>query len=359
MGMFGTPMDEPWSAKRKISLLLYLIFLTASAWASGQSLGRTLHASPATQVFCYILALAALATASFSLNLVKMSVGRGYVSGRPVKLIFGVVGFAILWFLILMANTHNIYYVMTINNQRQRELSELKNQMELVETKSISAFSQAKDKFRTIVEGDIRNMKDEIQNPNNPGSGPETGKIINRIEKNLGQAVDRPSNLPDTADFYVRRQYAETMANKIREMTANKLSSVDDQISQLRKFLQNDDYLNARRAVSDLIDRFDTRTDAELTQGLRNGYSMYDKLQQYVRNLYSLPLIKENAELALQPLPAVPVSIESTDIAYVWGEYLKGGNISLPRFRWAIFIALILDLSCFLFWYFGVLPEEA
>ncbi len=352
MALFGTPLDEPWSANRKISLLLYLIFLTASIWACGESLARTLEAS---KILCYILAFSALATASFCLGLVKTSLSRGYVSNRSIKLAFGAIGFVILWFSILMANTHNIYYVMTINDQRQRELANVKNQLDLIEDKSAAAFNAAKTKFNSVIEGEIVNMKNEIQNPNNPGHGEKTDSIVNRIETLLGQEIDMPSNPP--TDLNGRRQYAGLMSDQVREITRAKLSTIDDKINQLNIFLGKEEYQKTQKNLDDLIANFHARSERELVQGLRGSYSIYSKSREYIDQLFLEPLIQAHANLSIEKLPAVPVSIESEDIAYSWGEFFGGENVNKARFWWAIFIALILDLACFLFWYFGVLPD--
>jgi hypothetical protein len=354
MAFFRNPMVDPWSARRKVSFLLYLIFLAASVWACGGSLARTLGAA---KILCYILAFAALATASFCLGLVKVSVGRGFVSNRSIKLLVGAVGFVILWFAILMANTHNIYYVMTVSNQRQKELRNVRNQLELIGDKSIAAFNEARSQFEDIIATDIKNMKEEILNPNNRGRGEKAESIVNRIEEKLGvRDIEMPTNPP--RDFNGLRQYAESLASKIREITREKLSRIDEKISQLNTFLRKEDYQNTQKMLDVLITNFDTKSEREITQGLRNSYSMYKKAQEYIEQLFKEPLIRENTNLSIERLPDVPVSIESEDIAYSWGEFFKRGSVNIPRFWWAISIAFILDLACFLFWYFGVLPDE-
>jgi hypothetical protein len=69
-------------------------------------------------------------------------------------------------------------------------------------------------------------------------------------------------------------------------------------------------------------------------------------------------LIKSNANLEIERLPEVPISIESEAIAFVWGQFFRGEIPRLPLFLWALGIGFIFDFTCFMFWYFGVLPEE-
>lgn len=359
MVLSRNPMDPRWSTTRKVNFLLYSIFLVTSVWFSGQSFIRTFEATnTGIQIFWYIVAFAILSLASFCLAKLKLSVSNGYVPNRSTLRLFGALGFIVAWLAVLMANSHNIYYEMTIKNQRQKELRNLKTQLELVGAKSITAFNVARKSFESDIATEIKNMKEEIENPNNPGHGGKTSEIIRRIEEKLGGGhnIDMPTNPP--SDSFGRRQYANSLASKINEITRERLSIIDSKISELNEFLNREEYKNIVRTLDELIDKFNTISESAVTRGLRNGYAIYDKAREYINQLFSEPLIKKHTTLLIEDLPVTPVSIESESIAYSWGEFLKGGKIDSTRFRWSIFIALLLDLACFLIWYFGVLPDE-
>lgn len=347
------PLDEPWSTKRKMYFLLYAIFFAASVWASGESLHRS---TTLPRVFCYLVAFGVLALASLCLKLVRDSFSRGPEPARAVKLLFGILGFVIAWTAILSANTHNIYYVMTVDKQRLGELEHIRNQLELVQDKSISSFTNAKSVFSEKIGNEIKNLKDEILNPTNQGHGPKTDQIVTRIEALLGNEVDLQSNPP--TDQAGLRRYATDLANKIGLMKDEKLRTVDEKIRQLNTFLKKDDYRNTQTELSHLIKNYRTTSENEIIEGLRNSYSTYAKTQEYIAQLYSEPLIRENANLLIEKLPEVPVSIESEAIAFVWGQFFKGQIPRLSLFLWALGIGFIFDFTCFMFWYFGVLPED-
>lgn len=354
MGLFSrNPLDEPWSTKRKTYFLLYAIFFCVSVWASGESLHRS---TTLPKTFCYIVAFGVLALASLCLKLVRDSFSRGPEAARSIKLLFGSLGFIIAWLAILSANTHNIYYVMTVDKQRQQELRNVKNQLDLVEDKSVAAFNSAKATFSNKIEREISNLKAELLNPNNQGHGPKTDEILNRIEAMLGNEVDLQTNPP--TDQAGLRKYTADLAEKIRTMTNGKLKTVDEKINQLNNFLQKPEYQNTQRNLDDLITNYRTKSETEITQGLRNSYSTYQKTQEYIDQLYSEPLIRDNANLSIERLPEVPESIESESIAFVWGQFFKGEIPRLSLFLWSIGIGFIFDFTCFMFWYFGVLPEE-
>ena len=349
----GNPLEEPWSTKRKLYFLLYLIFFGASAWASGESLHRS---TTLPKEFCYLVAIGVLALASLCLKLVRESFSRGPEPNRGVKLVAGLLGFTVAWIAILSANTHNVYYVMTVDKQRQQELRNIKNQLELVEDKSIAAFNSAKTAFTSNVEREIGNLKTELLNPNNQGHGPKTEEIVSRIEGMLGNEVDLPTNAPE--DPVGLRKYATDLADKIRLMTVGKLKTVDEKIAQLDLFLSKDEYQNTQRILDHLIANHLTVSENELIQGLRNSYSTYAKIHEYVAQLYNEPLIRDNARLLIEKLPEVPMSIESEAIAFVWGQFFRGELPRLSLFLWALGIGFIFDFTCFMFWYFGVLPED-
>jgi len=354
MRLFGrNPLDEPWSSKRKIYFLLYAIFYAASVWASGESLHRS---TTLPKVFCYLVAFGVLALASLCLKLVRDSFSKGPEHARGLKLLFGLLGFAVAWTAILSANTHNIYYVMTIDKQRQQELRNVKNQLELVEDKSITAFKSAKSDFSSNIDREIGNLKSELLNPNNQGHGPKTDEIITRIEVMLGNKIDLQTNPP--TDQAGLRRYANDLADKIRAMTAAKLNTVDEKIKQLNLFLNKEEYQNTQLVLDHLITNYRNVSENEIVQGLRNSYSTYAKTHEYIDQLYSEPLIRDHANLDIQKLPEVPTSIESEAIAFVWGQFFRGELPRLSLFLWSLGIGFIFDFTCFMFWYFGVLPEE-
>jgi hypothetical protein len=346
------PLDEPWSTKRKIYFLLYAMFFAASVWASGESLQRS---TTLPKVFCYLVAFGVLALASLCLKLVRDSFSKGPEHARALKLTFGVLGFIVAWTAILSANTHNIYYVMTVDKQRQQELRHIKNQLDLVEDKSISTFNSAKTVFSNNIEREIGNLKAELLNPNNQGHGPKTEEIVTRIEGMLGNEVDLPTNPP--MDPVGLRRYTTDLADKIRTMTNGKLRTVDERINQLNAFLRKDDYQNTQNVLDNLITNYRTASEDQIIQGLSNSYSIYSKTHEYIDQLYSEPIIRDNANLSIERLPEVPISIESEAIAFVWSQFFRGEIPRLSLFLWALGIGFIFDFTCFMFWYFGVLPE--
>jgi hypothetical protein len=351
MALFGNPMDRSWSSSKRTSFFFYVIFLLASVWASGESLARTLETS---RILCYVLAFAALSTASFCLNLLKQSRSRGQIENRSSKSFFGGVGFIFLWFCILMANTHNIYYTMTINKLRQKELRNIGNQLELLKNNSNSAFGSAKDRYSNDVDVFISNVRTELVHDENPGRGDSTDRLMRRGIPLVGD-IRLPSNPPrDKAGL---RIYADKVANSIEQSKRLRLNAIDSKISELDKFLNEKDFTTTQKNIEEIIKNYESTDEKEIVKGLRNSYSTYAKAQDYLKKLFSDKFLKDNTHLDIKELPEIPESIDLDDIAYSWGSFFDG-KLNTSRFWWSIVIALVLDLACFLFWYFGVLQDE-
>ena len=174
----------------------------------------------------------------------------------------------------------------------------IKNQLDLVEEKSVTAFNTAKTVFKGNIEREIANLKSELLNPNNQGHGPATEAIVNRIEEQLGNEVDLPTNAP--TDPIGLRRYATDLSDNIRAMTNGKLNTVDEKINQLNAFLRKDEYQNTQNDLDYLITNYRTASENEIIQGLRNSYSTYHKTQEYIDQLYSEPQSKITRTLRLK-----------------------------------------------------------
>jgi hypothetical protein len=352
MSRFTNPMEKGLSSKQILTLILYLIFLAASVWACGESLARS-YELPKT--ICYIIGLSAMLGASFCLSMIHKSISPGYLNNRTWWLIIGTIGFLFFWFVSFVSNTHNIYLVGMIDETRQEELRNVRNQLELIKDKSITEFYGAEEKFKAEIEVEIENMKYEIQNEGNLGHGSKTDSIMVRIEKLIGSEVDK---LDPTSNSRIDlRDHADQQASKIRKQAEIKLSEISAIINELERFIKQDKYKNTMLDLEATIDNYSQLDEAKIKSTLRNSYSYYNKCYEYIGQLYENPLLKGRANLVINPLPTVPESIELERISWSWKQFIKG-NYEKFNFFLAIIWALIIDIACFILFYFGVLPSD-
>lgn len=349
---FYNPLERGFTRKQLISLTLYLIFFSASVWATAESISRTAHLP---RIFCYVLSFAFLAGASFCLALIKHSLSSGYVRARTLLLSIGTVGFVFLWLISLTSNTHNFYFVATVEDLRRSELGDVLGKLRLLRQKTNLAAETAVTSLRKEIEAKIEKMKSEITNPGDPGHGVETEKILHEIEELLQreiQPLDRPPG-----GLAAWREYSNAMANQIRRILETRLAEVDQSIARVNEYLE-------RPETSRLIDRLekvleDGITSVEL-EGLKNllrtAFEAYNDSLDIVQQAFQLPVLAGSAP-ALIDLPDVPTSIRLENIASSWRDFLAG-RYEPWRFWLSLLWAMALDLAAFILFYFGVLLRE-
>ncbi len=352
MGFFNDPTGERWNAKKWGNFILYLVFLSVSVWASGESIARSFDLPI---LVCYVFAFVMSAGAAFGLMLIHRSITSNE-DGKLVKALFGTFLFLFLWGASFLSNTHNFYYVGAMENIRNNELTGLKNNLELIESKGVNSFRQAREEFRAKVESEIENMKNQITNLGDPGRGEKTEKIIIRIEKLLGEELTELN--PPGNDLRGLRLYADQYATMIRKILEKKLASIDKDIEIIQQNIKTPEYSNVLQELNVVIEK-DPRPTDEVRKILRKGYAYYNKLYEYIEDLFRSPFLKERSSstLNLQPLPETPESIDLEHIANSW-KRIFAGNYDASRFWIAVIFALVIDLASFGIWYYGILNTE-
>ncbi|MGF1533690.1 MAG: hypothetical protein ACFCUI_08295 [Bernardetiaceae bacterium] len=323
-----------------------------SIWASGESIARS-FALP--KFVCYVFAFVMVAGAAFGLTLIKRGLGRGD-DGYVFKIIFGLGAFLFLWMTSLLSNTHNFYYVGAVDNIRNNELRGIKNRLELIDSKGINAFERAREEFRSQVEAEIENFKNQITNLGDPGRGPKAEKIIIRIERLLETELTELN--PPGSGLPALRKYADQYADLIRGILNAKLENIDKNIKALKENINTPEYQRNLESIQMMIDA-EPRPEPALKKVLRDGYALFNKLFEYIEDIFRSPFLKErtNAELTLEPLPSTPESIDLEHIANSWSRILSG-QYDQSRFWIALIFALVIDIASFVIWYYGVLTKE-
>ena len=200
------PLENTASWSGRLAVLLYSVFLTTSVWATGESIART---TSLPKIFCYIVALAFLAGASFCLAIIHRSLSSGYVRARGLLLVIGLIGFLFLWLISFTSNAHNFYFVSSIDTLRRSEVGEVLDRLTVIGPKTTIAAHTAKEDMKGEIEAIIEKMKSEIFNPGNPGAGPDTEKVLAEIEEILQREVQR-LDVPPRRDLAALRKYPDT-----------------------------------------------------------------------------------------------------------------------------------------------------
>ena len=345
-------MSEGWESKQFISFILYLFFLGVSVWATGESIARSWNLY---NVFPYLIGLAALLTASFCLSIIKTSVSPGYVEYKGIKAFIGVIAFVFCWLVSFTSNTHNFYYLMSIEEQRKLDFSVLINQMELGKENSSNAFENAINNYKSVINSEIINMKSEITNVGDPGHGIRTDSIIVRIEGLMGVTIDELDPRSNTRRDLNR--YANEMARKIRDIRDEQIRGMYNIKSKLENFVSSEDFKSTYDIVKLYYSEIDDADIKDLNKVLRKGYSLYSKFYSYINELFKNPFLKSYSGLELKKLDEVPLSIQLRNISKSWEMFFKG-RFNTSNFYLSLVYAIVIDLACFVLFYFGVLKED-
>jgi hypothetical protein len=352
MGLFNNPMEAPWSFKKKSSLLFWLIFTSGSVYCAEESLYTTTNLP---KFVCYIMGLAIISTATFCLYLIRNATSDGFVQGRKVKLVLGIIFFPIFWFFIVAANTHYIFFQMSVEKMRLKELTVVNNNFDLAKNKFFSEIDSLNRNYDLQVENEISNLISEITNPGNPGHDKETDKILIRIGELTGGNVVLESRPPSPNNRDALREYANRNADKIRKIKEKNLQiciTSKDKVSQIL-----DENKNVRNELNETISNFEKTSEGEKKNALRRSYDLYDKVYKLISDIL-IPVHSETlkVDIASYKLPSIAPSIDIEDISSAWKFFFKG--LYSAKFFWSIVLAMIIDIASFMFWYFGVLSKE-
>lgn len=345
------PLERGLGFKGLLYWTLYLVFLGASVWATAESIARTVSLP---NVFCYIISIAFLSGASFCLALVKKSLSPDYVRARVPLLVIGLIGFFFLWLISFTSNSHSFYFVSTVDDIRRSEVGDVLDKLRLIQSKASFAVETAKDALRAEVESKIKNMKSEILNPGDPGSGIETERIIVEIENLLEseiQSLDRPSGgLPGL------KRYADAMASQIREILEVKLAEIDRSAARVNEYVSSSDFSDAQLRLAEALKVVSSRNDPDrIKELLRSTFELYNRGVDFITQAFEKPLLSKYIP-TVEKLPEVPRSIRLENIAAAWKDFL-GGHFEPYKFWLSVLWSIALDLAAFILFYFGILAK--
>jgi hypothetical protein len=347
------PLEKSITQTQIYSFILYGVFLSASVWAAAESLARTAHLP---RLFCYIAAFGLLSGASFCLALVKRSLSPGYVKARTGLLAVGSVGFVLLWLVTLTSNTHNFYFVSAVGDLRRAELGEASEKLRLLPERSKLAGKAAKDALIAEVEAKIETMKSEIMNPEDPGSGIKTERVIIEIERLLQSSIQR-LNYPSNKHLYGLTRYANGMANQIRVILGVRLAEMDRASANVDNYLAKPEFTQMTgRLKAALAQGMGSLQEDALKDLLRSAFEMYNEGTEFIRQAYALPRLEKYLQ-NFEPLPKAPRSIRLENIAEAWKDFMAG-QFEPWKFWLSFLWAFSLDVATFVLFYFGVIPRD-
>ena len=169
------------------SIIAFIAFMMVSCWATVESLHMSL---PWPKPLFWIATIGIFVLSSLGSKLVVDSFNqRIRVDNRGWRLIGGVLILLVFWVLFsLTTNTHTFFYNARSKDVVMQDLGTTKNYLQQLSnnTKIEDAIKKSQNSYEEKVWNAFKNLKAEIENPNNTGWGPVAKDRLNDLNAVLG-----------------------------------------------------------------------------------------------------------------------------------------------------------------------------
>lgn len=324
-----------------LMISLYLIFMLVSTWATAESVTRLLNLN---KIIVWVVAVGFFVGASIGGKLLVESLDYdNFYHNRLRSMLIGISLIIICWILVILpTNTHTFFYK---NNVRKICLTELKDtESKLLQIKNDgkTVIEREKDDLKKKVEAEIASMKYEIQNYGNPGHGPRTDSIINRLEVLLGQPIHRlqPKNTSRTGLV----EHAQQMDSYLRNLLESRLNLFNDRLAQFESQQDNKEFNTLIADLKDARNKLGEEPTEEIRTTLINSFALINKYSDMLKQTF-----KDKTFLHMDNDPE---TIALENVYYTWRSFFAG-KYGAQGFWFWIMVAALIDILGFVFFIFG------
>lgn len=339
--------------KRIVPGLLFLALAGFSCYWTAESL--YLLMPMVTRVGAWLIAAVFYIVASLCFSKILKTLDRnedflGKFGGRGGQFLLGLLGLIVFWLVISMpTNTHTLFYRSSIVNVLKTDLLRTQGYLRDLQENNIYII-EANNKYNAYKE--IRNdaynrMNAEIKNPSAPGVGPNFRAIKRDLDAALGMTIQLPNDTGKT-----EKDWNKTINHCMKQVDnkLNELREIRDSVIITEKRLMNSDVINT--AISNIgVALYDVENmkgvdhniiDAA-NKNLTTGYSLISANKERIT-------INDNIqrERYTREKPITEVD-ELLKVSNVWMDFLTTKKYEKHAFFWWILIALMVDLSAFIF----------
>lgn len=275
--------------------------------------------------------------------------------GRGGQLAIGILGVLIFWLMVsLPTNTHTLLYRASIRpiittdiNRTMGYLKDLKDNN--IEIKKVNDRYNAK---KDAVDALILRLLAEIDNPSAVGIGHRFETVLVELDRTLfdGQTgnrkIQRVANVGTTRTQWLTAiNYYQKQA---QEQLANYRSVCDKEIEQIRRTMnseQLDNLINNQQiALTDIDNMHDINYDiiCAAEKDLEMSYAFIKANSKYI-------VLKPEDVDRYTREGVLPETEEMKSVPDVWKDYLTTNKYDGHGFIWWVIVALLVDLSAFIF----------
>lgn len=344
------------------SFLAFLLFGGVSCWATAESLHMLLASWP--KIFCYLVAIGFFVVASIGTKLIVDSLNQKiYIEGRTGKLIGGIILVLIFWLATSMpTNTHTFIYRNVISERVNNDVDVTMGYLEDVIKNTVNEENCAAmiAERVAIVKGYQNRLMTEVNQPNDPGSGPRAENILKELETKYGYRIERyrPGGkneglreVNQAIDFY-NAQFNNLINNIIPNYYQEKMVRPNE--------TNLDQAMAAYEGLADLKDKIEAGRKAKGSAkgnaiSLNSAEDMHDIViprintgYQAVSSNHGMVRFRSGDEAKYRADPVVTETQRMTSIFEVWGDYMAG-KFNGHGFFWWILLAVLIDIAAFIF----------
>ena len=293
----------------------------------------------------------------------------GPFTSRAGHLAFGVLGLVFFWLVFSMpTNTHTLMYIDSVVPVLQGDIDNTKGYLEGLTTKggntAIANLQNEYTQKEEEVNGILRQMQNEIDNPTNPGIGPDFNSRRQALENALSvkgltfglQKDFREGQGRDRRSWSTTYEYYRTQAHE----HLKRIKAVyDKEISEIRKELDTPVITNLTENLTEASKSLKTM------KGL--DYSILDKADAAVLEGYSYLGVSNHSKFVPFKDAAErerytrekPITKTKAlkNVTKVWGDFIRG-EFDGHGFFYKILIALLIDIAAFIFFYIATKKEQ-
>ncbi|MBO5816509.1 MAG: hypothetical protein J6R26_00980 [Paludibacteraceae bacterium] len=338
------------------SLVAFIAFAAVSCWSTTESLFLTLENAqiPKWVFWIAVVGLYVLTSICFKLMLGTFNQNI-YMEKRTLKFIISVLGVVLLWILFSMpTNSHTFFYKQMAKATAVEELQHIDGELSNLTdtTVYIKKYNDEWNKYEGEVKLALDQLKQEIDNPQRFGFGPEAeaklAKIEDLFDVKTGTITRRGTRNTTKQERNLVCKYYD---NVVKEQLDVKLAQHQTKVQAFKKDFQTkiNEVKPIRRDIQVVLNNLDNPTyDREevLAQARQVAEKSYAVLKSSFGQLY-----EEDAN--------VYTSDRLVKVTKVWGDYLSGRfkNTNYTLWYW-ILLSVIVDIAAFVFFDIAFKKED-
>lgn len=338
------------------ALVAFIAFAAVSCWSTTESLFLTLENAQIPKWVFWIAVVGLYVLTSYCFKMVVDSFNQNiYIERRKLRFVIGLLGVVVLWIAFSMpTNAHTFFYKQMAKSTAVEELKHIDGELQSLQTDDsyLEQYNVKWNTFESNVMMALDQLKQEIDNPQRFGFGPEAEAKLSEIENLFGLKTGTitrrgtrnttKQERNDVCKYYdnvvkeqleIKRQQHKALIDEKTAEFGQKTASVGPIRQAIKTTLEQlDDPQYKKEGVLKNARIVIGRAYAELK-------SQFNGLYEYNENIYrSDRLVK---------------------VTKVWGDYFKGRFKHTDYTLWYwILLAVIVDVAAFAFFTIAFKKED-